>query len=446
MLDSFSIVTVSLRPKIKNKKLETEKMKIKLRYILAVLAIIGVSIILFNIRLIKYDDKIYITFLSSGVISKSEKLLSSKKVELISSKTNDTIKVDISDLGINFDISYKNSRLFDLNECSSFYIAEPTIFKDYFNNMNSTFEDSKDAYYEFTEDDIVFYKEKIGTKVDVDSLYETYVKNICNDVFLIDLSGFIIKPRVTIDYFDSTKTAVDKYKSCSIEYENGLVLDFDYLLNYLSIEGNELKLNSTKLRIDLQSFLKEKLSSFNTVGVSRKFKTTDGKIIAVSDGTYGDTVNIEEEIEYLINSIDACVVEVGRLPEYTVDLPDEFPNTYIEVSIDKQHLWYYVDGKLKMESDVVTGTKGKHDTPKGMYYISERIDGKYLTGDTYKTWVNQWMRLTNQGVGLHDAYWRGRFGGSIYKYNGSHGCINLPKSFAKELFNAVKWKTAVIIY
>ena len=100
-----------------------------------------------------------------------------------------------------------------------------------------------------------------------------------------------------------------------------------------------------------------------------------------------------------------------------------------------------------MDTDCVTGDAHlSRDTPKGVYYISECIDGKYLIGDDYKTWVNKWMRLTNTGIGLHDAYWRSAFGGSIYKTNGSHGCINLPAKFASNLFKKAYRGMPVIIY
>ena len=35
---------------------------------------------------------------------------------------------------------------------------------------------------------------------------------------------------------------------------------------------------------------------------------------------------------------------------------------------------------------------------------------------------------------MHDATWRGKFGGQIYKTSGSHGCINLPLSFIKDFY------------
>ena len=100
-----------------------------------------------------------------------------------------------------------------------------------------------------------------------------------------------------------------------------------------------------------------------------------------------------------------------------------------------------------METDIVTGDTTKHrDTPTGCYFISEHINGKYLIGENYKTWVNKWMRLTNQGIGLHDAKWQPRFGGNRYKGHGSHGCINLPPEFASDLFDTVSTGWLVVIY
>ena len=101
-----------------------------------------------------------------------------------------------------------------------------------------------------------------------------------------------------------------------------------------------------------------------------------------------------------------------------------------------------------MESPIVTGLKGKMDTPKGVYFISEMQTGRYLRGADYVTWVNKWMRITNRGHGLHDATWRSKkeFGGKTYTYNGSHGCINLPKQFAYDIYDFLNTKDCVVIY
>jgi len=50
------------------------------------------------------------------------------------------------------------------------------------------------------------------------------------------------------------------------------------------------------------------------------------------------------------------------------------------------------------------------------------------------------------GCGLHDASWRSDFGGSIYKTDGSHGCVNLPASFAAALYDKAATGIPVIVF
>ena len=68
-----------------------------------------------------------------------------------------------------------------------------------------------------------------------------------------------------------------------------------------------------------------------------------------------------------------------------------------------------------------------------------------LRGPGYASFVYYWMAV-NGNIGLHDATWRRRFGGDEYKYNGSHGCVNMPKSKAGELYNMVEVGTPVVMF
>ena len=121
--------------------------------------------------------------------------------------------------------------------------------------------------------------------------------------------------------------------------------------------------------------------------------------------------------KYLIEKLELREPVENREPVWIVEpktLGDE--KTYIEIDLSAQHVWLYEDGKLVMDTDCVTGTDNTtRATPTGSYFISERVNGKYLRGATWNTWVDKWMRLTPDGVGLHDASWRGKFGGNIYK-------------------------------
>ena len=48
-------------------------------------------------------------------------------------------------------------------------------------------------------------------------------------------------------------------------------------------------------------------------------------------------------------------------------------NTYMEVDITEQHIWFVVNGQVALETDVITGTKGVHDTPTGVFQILEKM-------------------------------------------------------------------------
>ena len=52
----------------------------------------------------------------------------------------------------------------------------------------------------------------------------------------------------------------------------------------------------------------------------------------------------------------------------------------------------------------------------------------------------------NGGIGLHDANWRSKFGGTIYQNSGSHGCVNLPPDKAAALYDLVYTGIPVICY
>jgi len=52
----------------------------------------------------------------------------------------------------------------------------------------------------------------------------------------------------------------------------------------------------------------------------------------------------------------------------------------------------------------------------------------------------------NNGIGLHDATWKSKFGGVVYKGNGSHGCVNCPLDLAKTIYNSIDVNTPVVCF
>ena len=109
-------------------------------------------------------------------------------------------------------------------------------------------------------------------------------------------------------------------------------------------------------------------------------------------------------------------------------------------------VYVYKNGQQVVSSPCVTGCIAKgHGTPTGVYSIFSMDKNRYLNGDGYKSWVNFFVPF-NGGIGFHDASWRSTFGGNIYLYSGSHGCINMPYAQVQKLFANVSMGEKVIVY
>ena len=217
------------------------------------------------------------------------------------------------------------------------------------------------------------------------------------------------------------------------EYSNGAKVESDIL--------NEKDYKNTDL-----SFIDEQVEKIDFEKKPLPFKTMSGDDSLITEGTLLD-VDKKAEIKYL----KECFLERKSLANREPIRYSDYPaNKYIEVSISNQKMYLYEKNENNaynpvIETSVVTG-KDTTKTPVGAYYITSKVPGKTLKGPGYSSWVNYWMRLTGSGIGIHDATWRGSFGGNIYHRNGSHGCVNTPYSVMKNLYASVDVGTPVYIH
>lgn len=281
--------------------------------------------------------------------------------------------------------------------------------------------------------------ERIGLQFDEVEVSKRIMQAIEDRETEVDCIDLQILPEVVaadlVDDFDKVAWLND----WQFTYQDGSGI-YGYELSEF-VDNYRLKLPENYI----EDFVSELHSRFDTTTDTYTFTTPDGETSkTVPYKTFGLTLKDSDEVEAINESLDSKISVTMRIPSMSgyEDIGDD----KILISIDDQHAWVYFDGELWNESDVVTGRQNVHDTPTGVFYITECINGKYLRGADYKTWVNKWMRLTNSGIGLHDATWRSSFGGNIYTYNGSHGCINLPKKFAYDLYEQAYVGLPVIIY
>ena len=182
-----------------------------------------------------------------------------------------------------------------------------------------------------------------------------------------------------------------------------------------------------------------------------QFKTTSGSVISVNVPAAGQTVDgnkLYESIADAINKKQSATVEAvySEAQEEETGEYVTYGGNYCEVDLTNQMVYVYKNGQQVVSSPCVTGCIAKgHGTPTGVYSIFSMDKNRYLNGDGYRSWVNFFVPF-NGGIGFHDASWRSAFGGNIYLYSGSHGCINMPYAQVQKLFANVSMGEKVIVY
>ncbi len=138
-------------------------------------------------------------------------------------------------------------------------------------------------------------------------------------------------------------------------------------------------------------------------------------------------------------------------------------NSHVRVSISKQRAYLLLGDEVVIDSPISSGKRAR-PTPTGSFHVlekdkghhsnvygdfvdssgrivrrgvSSRIDsapsGTHFVG-AEMTWF---MRLTDEGVGMHVGFLPG--------YAASHGCIRMPSSAAEMFFSHVKVGTPVLV-
>ncbi len=250
---------------------------------------------------------------------------------------------------------------------------------------------------------------------------------------------------------------LDSFMTCGIVYDMGteqISVDRKTAAGFISLDenGDFLLDENGELIADeeaMTAFIDGIVAEYNTVGTELSFEATRGETIMVPYKKYGTEIDRDAEVEYFLNAFKNKVCEV-HIPKYEqegyVRGKNDIGITYIEIDMTEQKMYCYVNGYCEVETEIVTGNiKRGWDTPAGVNYIYAKQKNRILRGADYESFVNYWMPV-NGGIGIHDATWRREFGGEIYKKNGSHGCINVPKTDMKTVYELYEVGTPVIMF
>lgn len=196
-------------------------------------------------------------------------------------------------------------------------------------------------------------------------------------------------------------------------------------------------------------FLTDLADRYDTAFHPKELKTTYGPTVTIEKGNYGWRIDQKKEaaaLKLILLSGHGEDREPIYLTQGATREGNDYGNTYVEINLTAQHLYYYVNGELIIDTDFVSGNQARRwSTPAGAYAVTYKQKNAVLRGANYATPVTYWMPF-NRNIGMHDASWRGKFGGTIYQRDGSHGCINLPKAAAKVIFENIQAGIPVLCY
>ena len=310
------------------------------------------------------------------------------------------------------------------------------------------------TYGENTDSCVKKFQKEFNLKVDgvagpktCQKLNEVYPKIVANK----DNPGFekqgkentldvhnMLKQGATGDNVKLLQTELNKVTSCNLKVDGDFgaktttcVKNFQKAQN-LSADGIVGASTSNKLNTSYLANNTYVISRFTSIresasDTSKEVAYAKYGIVFKVYGTTGDWYKIKYNNKY--HYVKASEVDT----------------TGVIVDLSEQSLRYYENGKLKIDTIVITGNKSTYNTRTGKFVIEYKERGRYLRGTSY---VDYWMRF-DKGNGFHDADgWRSNsefYDAKRYDGNGSHGCVNMMDADAKALYEATSLNTLVIV-
>ena len=298
--------------------------------------------------------------------------------------------------------------------------------------------------------------ETAGDKVDLELLKASVLEAIIAGETEIDLAQAYQQPTLTADdpILMETLQKLDELTNTVIQYTisgQTETVPQTAIVEWLVVDENgEVSVN----REGVAAYMQGLSDTYSTYSRTRDFLATDGETVQVPPGTYGWTLAVATETDKLVNYIlageDVTVTPNFNGTGYHADGTD-IGATYVEVDLSSQHMWYYKDGVIVLETDIVSGHP-MTPTPTGVFYIWNKEEDAVLEGynprteKDYESPVEYWMPVDWTGIGIHDSSWQPAYGGEYWLTAGSNGCVNTPPGVMAELYGMIGIGVPVVIH
>lgn len=302
--------------------------------------------------------------------------------------------------------------------------------------------------------------ESIGTQLDPQALQAGLVTAIQNEATSLELNQFYTQPEIKQDdqALQDKIAQVKTLSQTSITY---------------TMSGEEVTIPQTEIEkwiffndageaylepASVRTYVGQLDDQYASLYQYREFQSTLQGVVTIQPQIYGWTFDYDAEVEALIAEVNAGQT-VKRAPHYMGNIynnditqKDDIGDSHVEIDLLNQMLYIYLEGELALATEVVTGMPPLMETIPGAWNILYKETNATLRGynpqynRNYATPVSYWVPFDWEGMGIHDAAWQGTFGGNVWTYAGSNGCINIPSWIMPTLFDLVETNMPVIVF
>lgn len=403
------------------------------------------------------DEAIERINLEKGTETVTFRFINDKTYEVVSNEIG--IRVDEAQVVRIFNQQHLNPKEAREYDMDGFILADTKMLREFLKQIPELQEENmvepQNAYITWDKKEFSIHKEELGNVIIFEEAVNFALEIIKKDEKQVDFSPITqVTPEILSEDLENERDELNSILNSTINFElsdgNIVTLDSSIIKNWVYQDENG------KFMFDIengaQKFVEELAVKVNEANSMMCFTATDCEELATVNVPKAVRAQLDKEKEIVeILSLIGNSEPVSTKPIYDRKLISDMLTSYIEIDISRQHIWFYKDGKLIVDTPCVTGNvRDGYNTPTGVFFLLNKnrkvnLEGSNKDGSKYSSFVEYWMRFY-QGVGMHDATWRGKFGGSIYKTSGSHGCVNMPKKAAATTYENIDETMPIIVY
>lgn len=302
----------------------------------------------------------------------------------------------------------------------------------------TSFEDPVDAGVAFdaATGAFVVTPSETGTAINVAELTDAITEAVADGGSRLEFSGAPTPAAASVSDEDATTVATSLNTMLGtigfyVGDERTVPIDAATAATWLKVEDVDGKLSivadqaAVQATVDALPGLVDRapVNAANVVNSSGKVLRVETE--GVNGRTIGDTSNIAGDFASQIENGDGIYdLTVTETPFQSVSLVRT-----ADVNLRNQTASFYENGQLVNSWDISSGAAG-HETKTGNFTIRAHVPMQDMVGADYVTKDVPWVTYFNGDQAFHGTYWHNNFGNVM-----SHGCVNMPISAAKWVYD-----------